>query len=160
MTEIAKETKDRLKRAGFNAKRVSVRHEQYSMGSTMHVTIRDPEIRESQVRELVQPAERIDRCEITGEILCGGNRFLDIRYSDEAEAIRRNRVRDACAAAVAELPDDDNTLQPIGSTGLLVGRGDHKYGFKVFADHALGHGWYCRHASNVEGVVGIVADTI
>lgn len=58
-----------LKQAGFNARRVSVRHDH----STLRVTIRDASASLTQVEAVAAPFESVRRCQATGEILLGGN---------------------------------------------------------------------------------------
>lgn len=82
--EAAQQLRQRLKAAGYNSRRVSVRKSYSSMGSSISVTIHDPAISLHAVKELAEPAECIDRCSITGEILSGGNRYLDVQHSKQA----------------------------------------------------------------------------
>jgi hypothetical protein len=67
-----------LKSAGFNARRVSVRHDH----STLRVTVRDPSASLTQVKAIAAPFESVRHCQVTGEILSGGNTFLSCEYSD------------------------------------------------------------------------------
>jgi hypothetical protein len=71
-----------LKAAGFNARRVSVRE----YHNTLRVTVRDVSASLSKVTAIAAPFERVSRCETTGEILCGGNIFVNVRYTKEAVA--------------------------------------------------------------------------
>jgi len=73
-----------LKRAGFTSKQVTVRRDAYSMGSTLYVTIRDLSIPKSKIEEIAGAFEIVRRCERSGEILSGGNRYLDVSYEDNA----------------------------------------------------------------------------
>ena len=76
-----------LKEAGFNARKVSVRHERYSMGSSVHVTIRDASVTDiAKVREIAETAESIRRCPITHEILSGGNTYVHVHATDDVRA--------------------------------------------------------------------------
>lgn len=67
-----------LKAAGFNARRVSVRHDH----STLRVTVRDPSASLTQVKAIAAPFESVRHCQATGEILSGGNTFFSCEYSD------------------------------------------------------------------------------
>jgi hypothetical protein len=58
-----------LKQAGFNARKVSVRH----LHSTLRVTIRDASASLTRVTEIAGAFESVHRDHATGEILCGGN---------------------------------------------------------------------------------------
>jgi hypothetical protein len=68
-----------LKAAGFNARRVTVRQNH----STLDVTIRDAWASLSEVKAIADKFRVVHRCQATGEILCGGNTFVDVRYTDE-----------------------------------------------------------------------------
>jgi hypothetical protein len=68
-----------LKAAGFNARRVTVRQNH----STLYVTIRDAWTSLTQVKAIADKFEVVRRCEASGEILCGGNIFVNVRYTDE-----------------------------------------------------------------------------
>src|SRR5215467_13986873 len=67
-----------LKQAGFNARRVSVRADH----STLRVTIRDASASLTQVKAIAGPFETVRRCEASGDILMGGNRYVDVEYDD------------------------------------------------------------------------------
>lgn len=68
-----------LKAAGFNARRVSVRHHH----STLRVTLRDATAPLSSVKAIADGFRSVRYCEATGEILCGGNTFVEVAYADE-----------------------------------------------------------------------------
>jgi len=80
-----------LKAAGFNARRATVRHDH----STLRVTIRDAGASLSSVKAIADRYRSVRYCEATGEILCGGNTFVEVRYMSELVA--------AVAAVVAAL---------------------------------------------------------
>lgn len=68
-----------LKQAGFNSRQVSVRHDH----STLRVTIRDASVSLTRVQEIAGAFESVRRCEATGEILLGGNCYVDTEYDDK-----------------------------------------------------------------------------
>jgi len=68
-----------LKQAGFNSRRVSVRHDH----STLRVTIRDASVSLTKVQAIAGAFESVRRCEATGEILLGGNCYVDTEYDDK-----------------------------------------------------------------------------
>lgn len=70
-----------LAAAGYKRTQVSVKYNGY----TVKVTIRDARVKLAKIRDLVAGLEKISRDE-SGEILCGGNTFLDIDYTQEALA--------------------------------------------------------------------------
>lgn len=78
--EAAARMRKELKAAGYNSRKVSVRTDYYSMGSSIHVTVRARGVDGATVKAIANAGERIDRCEITGEILSGGNLFVHFDY--------------------------------------------------------------------------------
>jgi len=68
-----------LKAAGFNARRVTVRQSH----SSLYVSIRDAGASLSEVEAIANKFSVVRRCEATGEILSGGNTFVNVAYTDE-----------------------------------------------------------------------------
>jgi hypothetical protein len=68
-----------LKAAGFNARRVTVRER----GSSLYVSIRDAGASLSKVDAIANKFSVVSRCEVTREILSGGNTFVFVAYIDE-----------------------------------------------------------------------------
>lgn len=104
-----------LKARGISRRQVSVVHDHYSMGSSIRVRIRDAAVRLSVVKEIANAHERVDYDRATGEILSGGNRFVDVAY-DEA----------ALAPLTAELLPALQALRPDGTVADLC------IGFRAF----------------------------
>ena len=106
-TEAAASVRAALKAKGWNARAVSVRADPYSMGSSLHVTVKDPAIPLAVVRAIAMSAERVRYCEVTHEILSGGNRFVAF---DKADFIGRDALLKERAAGPKE------RLVPLGRT--------------------------------------------
>lgn len=83
--EVAAQIRKELKARGIKARDVSVRSDLYSMGSTIRLRINNPEVSIALVRQIASMGESIHRDAQTGEILGGGNRFVDVEYSSEAQ---------------------------------------------------------------------------
>ena len=121
-TDHAARIRADLKRLhGWTSRQVSVRAEYFSLGSSIEIVIKDPAIPRKAVKAIAEPAERLHRCEITGEILGGGNRYLSVRYSNEAQAIHGRRYADAVQRAVNLLEPGSSSLVPVEGTTFLVG---------------------------------------
>lgn len=71
---------------GANARAVSVRSSKYSLGATIHVTIKSARFGIADVERIARRVETVRRCEATGEILNGGNTYVSVRYADDAIA--------------------------------------------------------------------------
>lgn len=80
--EAAAKIRTALKARGWNSRMVSVVGSNYSMGSSIYVTIKSNTIPMQVVRDIASGEEHIDRCEISGEILSGGNCYVHVDYAD------------------------------------------------------------------------------
>ena len=78
-TEKAKAIRTALKEAGFNQKQISVKKQFGVCSVAFNVTIRDANIDKSTIENIVNKFKSIDRDEITGEILAGGNDYVFIK---------------------------------------------------------------------------------
>lgn len=88
-----------LKAAGYSRKQVTVKHDHYSMGSTLYVTIRDASVPKSKVEAIAGSFEIVRRCESSGEILGGGNRFLHVDYQRDLLEPAARAIAEQLAAA-------------------------------------------------------------
>ena len=71
----AKTIRANLKAAGYNQKRVSVRSNSYSMGSSVRVEVKDPTADFKLIERIAKGEESYSRCEASGEILSGALSF-------------------------------------------------------------------------------------
>jgi hypothetical protein len=83
--ELAKVARAIFKSLGFNSRAVSVRTDYFSMGSAIRITVKDKTLPLGFVKKVAGAIESISRCEYSGEILSGGNRYVSYRYSREVE---------------------------------------------------------------------------
>lgn len=133
-TDHAAQLRAALKARGWTGRDVSVRADSYSMGSSIRVVIKNPAVPLAAVQALAQAHERVDRDQ-WGEILSGGNRFVDVSYSPEALAALADRQLLAVFSAAARLDShgrDTRVLEAIGETGYLLGRGYHGWGYSLY----------------------------
>lgn len=80
----AKLIRKRLKKEhGWTSKQVSVRIERYSMGSSINVTVKSADVAPAVVKEIADSYERVRYCEITREILSGGNSFVSVKLDHD-----------------------------------------------------------------------------
>lgn len=81
----AKIIRSELRRVhGWTSRDVSVRIDRYSMGSSIRVSIRRLDIPLAEVERIAGRHERVRYCQVTGEILSGGNMYVSTSYSHEA----------------------------------------------------------------------------
>lgn len=125
-----------FKRHGWTARDISVRIDTYSMGSSIDVRVKNPDIPFDVIEKIAKGAESVRYCEYSGEILSGGNRYVSVSYTHEAADAIQARHADVLTAAARALTSDpsDNSLHEIGSTGFLLGRGSGGYGFSLWKD--------------------------
>lgn len=88
-----------LKTAGFNARQVTIRCDH----NTLRVTIRDASASLTEVARIAGAFESIRRCQVTGEILLGGNTYVDVAYD---KAVTKP-LKDEIAALLAAAPYDE-----------------------------------------------------
>lgn len=122
------------KRHKWSGKDVSVRADHFSMGSAIRIQIKNPAVALAAVKEIAQEHESISR-DASGEILSGGNRYLDISYSSEAREAIAAKAMPAVQAAAAQLEAGDPAyIIPVEGTGFMLGYGRHgkAYGFSVW----------------------------
>ncbi len=86
-------------RSELGAKRgdVSVRCSHYSGGSSIYVRINNADIRIADVKRIANDAQQIHRCEISGDILGGGNRYVSVEHASDARKALMTPVRDVLA---------------------------------------------------------------
>ena len=60
-------------------------------------------VSKSAVKEIAQKYEKIDRCEVTGEILSGGNTFVSVNYD-----LRKVNIDSALIAQIEQIVEDTN----------------------------------------------------
>jgi len=79
-TEKAGHIRKTLKQYGITSKQVSVRSKYFSGGSSIDLNIKDMLVDFQLVESIAQAQEKIDRCEVTQEILSGGNTYVHTQY--------------------------------------------------------------------------------
>lgn len=95
---VSKAVRAALKAAGYGKADVSVHNDSYSMGSTVYVKIKRPEISLLKVEAIAESFARVDRDSSTGEILGGGNCFVDVGYADGALDAAAARINEQVTA--------------------------------------------------------------
>lgn len=78
----AKEVRDELKRRGITPRQVSVRTD----SNGINIRIKDFSVCAEMVEEIAKKHEKIDYCQVTQEILCGGNFFVSVVYDWQVES--------------------------------------------------------------------------
>jgi hypothetical protein len=130
--ESARLIRSELKaRHGWTSRQVSVKSDSYSMGSSIDIKIKVPGISIAAVEEVANGQERIHRCEHTGEILSGGNRYVSV--SLDWELIKREAVK--LVAWVEETPIHPSQLRIVEVCGerYFIGRTHEAYGYSVMS---------------------------
>lgn len=84
VAETAKSIRTALKAAGMSNRQVSVKSSRYSMGSSVTVEILDLSVNMALVKKIAMAHETCRRCEVTGDILSGGNRFIFVNVDSAA----------------------------------------------------------------------------
>ena len=88
--ETAQQIRKEFKELGYVANKLSVRSGYAGFSAFVNVTIKFPvkcslkELREKdeikKIKSIIKKYENIDRCEVTGETLMGGNTYITLSY--------------------------------------------------------------------------------
>lgn len=82
--EQAQEIRKQLKALGWSSRQVSVRTERVTYSSSaIRCTIKSAEVDKTKVEEIALRYRQVSRDHMTGEILLGGNTYIDVEYTDE-----------------------------------------------------------------------------
>ena len=89
--ETAQQIRKELKELGYNSNKLSVRSGYVGYSAFINVNIKFPvdcslkELREREdikkIKSIIKKYESIDRCEVTGETLMGGNTYITLGYN-------------------------------------------------------------------------------
>ena len=141
-----------LKSKGWNSRDVSIRADSYSLGSSIRVVIKNPAVPLHVVKRLAETHENIHRDE-HGEILGGGNRFVDVSYSTAAiEILARQHIEALETAETALRTARENALIPIGSTGHFLGHAYNGNGVSLWSETS-----HVQSANTIEYLASVLA---
>jgi hypothetical protein len=123
-TDRAKAIRTELKQAhGLTGRDVSVRSEYFSMGSSINIRVKATEkgnkLSLKWLSKIAREHESISRCEITNEILSGGNRYVSVTRESEGEKAVGDPYLEATRQAMAEV--SETSIVPI-SKSCGIGR--------------------------------------
>lgn len=127
-TERSAAIRAALKQRGISSRDVSIRSDYYAGGSSIRIKVKNPNVSTKLVEEIANAHESIRRCEMTGEILSGGNRFVFVEYAHETYIIFESRYLAAVQVAADVLNgESDSTLIPVEGTPYLIGKWNGGY---------------------------------
>lgn len=154
--EAAADVRAAYKAEGWNSRMISVRADNYSMGSALRIEIKDARIPLWKARNLAEGKEEILRCEYSGEILSGGNRYVTVTVSDDARKAKAAPYLDAVAKADAELQTStgSGTLIEI-IPGYCLGRGMHGMYWSLWSERHLSE---CTSLAEISYVLAIAKE--
>jgi hypothetical protein len=137
-TEIAANLRKAYKALGWSSRKISVKSEYFSMGSSIDVTVKDASVDFAKVRTMAEGAEQIRRCEITHEILSGGNLYVGVALSRDVEQEIAADHLEACEAAVLELDNlGPNIHADVARTKCTISR-ENAWSYRVWNDGRAG----------------------
>lgn len=126
----------KIKELGYNSRQVSVRNRHAGYSSSLIVTIRDASISITKIEEAVEAFEKIDRCPVTHEILCGGNTFINVEYSNEAEATISAPYVANVESAISKI--SGNVGEPVIENYILFAEGRNAFSLHFFGKDGAG----------------------
>ena len=105
--EWKQSVKDDLKKAGYNTREVSVREQDCGYSRALTITVRDASVSLKNIQEIASRHESIDRCERTGEILSGGNRYIDVELKEEIKEQYYNMFKEEVSEAMDNIEEKE-----------------------------------------------------
>ena len=156
--EKAKAIRAALKEAGITSKQVSVKHRYCGYSSSYHITIKNGNISEMQVKNICKRFRSVDYDERTGEILEGGNDYVLVNR-DNNYPVDGSEYLDAVKNALAKLERDGQGEKIEGTRWTIFKEGNRYFGS---AHDCRFVSWDLSHffAWNGEGVAGSIANII
>ena len=115
-----------LKAAGFNARQVTVKDRSYG---DIKITVRDVSVSLSTVKAIGDSFRNVRICEGSGEILCGGNTYVEARYDDS--------ILDPVRAAISAII---SSSEPGVTVKLAGGFTATRYADSPWRDEVRAHG--------------------
>lgn len=137
-SELKREVKNLL---GINPRDYSLRRDR----GDYQITVKNPAIGLEQLKEYFKQFEHIYRCEVTHEILSGGNTFVSVEYQWDLEE-REDIQQVVREVAIEVLKSNDNKWDytfwnpwmPTNLRDLILNRASAKLGIhKDYAGHVL-----------------------
>ena len=126
--EAAAQLRAEYRRAGWNSRMISVR----STRGEVRVTIKAVQVPHAKAKAMAEKYEDIAR-DGYGEILLGGNLYVNIDQSPERREILARRHLDAIEAALPEVKASSSVLVPI-TERASIGQHISGYGYQLWAD--------------------------
>jgi len=142
------------KEYGYTGRQVSVRAENYSLGSSINVTIKDETVNYQAVKDAAEDHEKIRRCEITHEILGGGNTYVHVEYDHDLVRAKADSLREMVEEVAA------NDSQKLGDTGYILMTNGHGVGNYEIVKYDGDIGTTVASAYDLAGVAEILARLI
>jgi hypothetical protein len=139
-----------LRDAGYSRRQVTARQDH----STLRVTIRDEAVSLAAVRAVVGDLEHVRRDEGTGEILAGGNTFLDVEYTADVISPFLQAARELFAAVTP------GHLVRIGYHAAYLSKGAAPWDDGVATTTRLENGRHVRSHGVDHGLRMIVVDNL
>ncbi len=146
--EHAARIRAEFKALGWLARDISVRCHGYSMGSSIYVTIKNPEIKLGPVTAIAETAEHIHR-DAHGDILSGGNRYVHVEHSRECKTAKGAPYENKVGAVVGTLRSDGSARQIVAVTERVGIQLENAYRAQVWTDGRAGMNF---DPSNTDGI--------
>lgn len=127
-TEIQANVKKQIKEAGYSLRQVSVRKDG-GLDTALEITIRCAKVDRNVIDRIAKGNEDIDKCEASGEVLCGGNTYCFVRVMQEVLNEWGGQYVDAIKAATEEADTlEGNQLATVEVEGVEAYVGARPWG--------------------------------
>ena len=139
VADASKTIRNKLKMAGYTSKHVSVRSQSYSMGSSIKVEIKSAHVDPAIVLAASNCEEKISYCQSSGEILSGGNRFVNVEFDSKLVDVFGEEHEAGLTDAIARLKarNSQSALEPIEDTPFMVGHDRNCTSFTLWTEKSF-----------------------
>lgn len=123
----AQQVRNELKtKFGITSRDVSVREENCGYSRSLRVRIKNPKARLLEIKEIATKHERVRYCQYSGEILSGGNFYIDVSVDEKAidylTSIHAEKLNlEQLLKEAQELPVDQ-FIEINGIKGAMIGK--------------------------------------
>ncbi len=137
-TDEARLLRAAYKALGWSSRKISVRSEYFSLGSAINVTVKDASVDYAEAKRMAEDLERVRRCEITHDILGGGNTYVSVDLSRDVQNEIAAEHLVPCGDAMLELVDlSVGVHADVAGTKCSIAR-ENAWSYRVWNDHRAG----------------------
>ena len=113
----AKKLREELKKLGYNSRKISVVVRHYT---SINVKIKDVTIGLQEIKKIADKYKSIDYCQISGEILEGGNDFVFVDYDRDKLSLAAEKYYNYCKNVINKHKDSNNMVEFFNNSNVKL----------------------------------------